>query len=47
MQNDAHVRRWRDVSCRHYGYDQDPVTGECHCRQCGRLLIDSIGRVLA
>lgn len=33
-------------NCKHPAYSQDKVTGECRCDQCGKLLIDSIGRVL-
>lgn len=32
--------------CLHYAVTQDKVTGEVTCNQCGKLLIDSIGRVL-
>lgn len=33
-------------ACKHWYYSKDKVTGECTCDDCGRLLIDSIGRVL-
>lgn len=33
-------------ACKHWRYSQDKVTGECVCDDCGKLLIDSIGRVL-
>jgi hypothetical protein len=33
-------------SCEHYSCSQAKVTGEYHCDACGKLLIDSIGRVL-
>lgn len=32
--------------CKHWRYSQDRVTGECRCDDCGKLVIDSIGRVL-
>ena len=33
-------------TCLHPSYSQDKITGECHCDDCGKLLIDCIGRVL-
>lgn len=35
-----------NARCAHTSYTQDKATGECHCDQCGKLLIDSMGRVL-
>ena len=45
------VRYWERMEaakkdCKHTHYSQDKVTGECTCDDCGKLLIDSIGRVL-
>jgi len=34
------------AGCKHTSYTMDPVTGDCTCDQCGKLLIDCIGRIL-
>ncbi len=36
----------RQRACPHTSYSQDKTSGECRCDACGKLLIDSIGRVL-
>ena len=37
---------WVYMPCGHTSYTQDRVTGECNCDDCGKMLIDSLGRVL-
>jgi hypothetical protein len=32
--------------CKHLSYTMDRVTGDCHCDDCGKLLIDCLGTVL-
>jgi hypothetical protein len=33
-------------ACKHPSYTMDRVTGDCHCDDCGKLLIDCLGTVL-
>lgn len=33
------------LECKHHSYTMDKVTGDCTCDQCGKVVIDCLGRV--